>query len=58
MPAQYGTPGIMDEQWRIIQSAFAHIPGTTFHFADERPELVGAQLRNLLGKGVPEHDDV
>lgn len=51
--AQYGTPGIMAEYWAIIKGAFSQIPGAKFHFANERPELIGLQLRNLLGKGVP-----
>ncbi len=51
--AQYGTPSIIDEYWNIIRSAFSHIPGVKFQLASERPDLVGLQLRDLLGKGVP-----
>ena len=51
--SQYGTPVIMDEYWNIIQAEFSKIPGVKFHWADDRPDLVGLQLRNLLGKGVP-----
>ena len=51
--AQYGTPGSIAEQWAIIKSAFSQVPGARFYFAEDRPELVGLQMRNLLAKGVP-----
>lgn len=51
--AQYGTPAMLEEQWGIIRNAFGQVNGAKFCFAEDRPELVGLQLRNLLGKGVP-----
>ena len=51
--AQYGTPTMMDEYWGMIKGAFSQIPGTKFFFADERPDLVGIKLRDMLGQGIP-----
>ena len=51
--AQYGTPAMMDEYWGILKGAFSQIAGAKFYFAEERPDLLGVKLRNLLGQGVP-----
>ncbi|WP_298283533.1 FAD-binding oxidoreductase [Novosphingobium sp.] len=50
---QYGLPELMDAQLAIIKNAFLQIEGARFFFAEDRPDLPGVKLRELVGRGEP-----
>ena len=51
--ALYGPEPMMDNNWKILEGAFASIPGAKFYFEGERPNDPAWDYRAKLMRGIP-----